>query len=112
MDRLFSVPLDDDGSRAMLDAYGGGEIEIEVGRKRIRFQFSDRFGPMPVTDTGAERSLGPRHPFWRAVSLWCVQGRRVQDGTAIWHEPKKPVLERLGGRHYRVIEDGEIGHDW
>ncbi len=110
-DRQFSVPLGD-GKRAMLDCFGGAEFNIETSKGLIRFEWSERFGPMAVTKTGAERNLSPRHPFWRAASLWNLQGRRVENGLAIWHEPRKPKLEHIGGRHYRVIEDGEVGHDW
>lgn len=113
-DKQFSIPSPwDKDSRIFIDCFGGDEFLIEVRGKMIRFEWSDRFGPMPVKKGGEElRSVGPRHPFWRAVSLWNLQGRRLKGQTAIWHEPKKPVLEHLGGRHYRVIEDGEKWHDW
>ena len=90
----------------------GRDLVIAVGGKIIRFEFGHYFGPMPVTRTGAERDIGPRHPFWRAVSLWRAQGSVVEGSTAVWREPKKPVLQHIGGRHYRVIERGEHGHDW
>jgi hypothetical protein len=109
--RHTSVELED-GSRAMLDSWGGEELDIVVDGKRIRFEFSEMFGPMAVTKTGAERTLAKPKPFLRAASLWNIQGRRVKDGEAIWHEPKKPVYKHLGGRHWQVIEHGEIGHDW
>ena len=119
-DRQFSIPKPDDWlkpgekpSRIMIDCFGGGEFFITVREKIVRFEWSEQFGPLPVTKTGAEMtSIGPKHPFWRAVSLWNLQGRRVDGNNAIWHEPKKPVLKHLGGRNYMIIEDGEPGHDW
>jgi hypothetical protein len=110
-DRHFSIPMPD-GSRAMLDCFGDDEFEIETSKGIIRFEWSDRFAPMPVTKTGAQRNLAPRHPFWRAVSLWILQGRRIENGRAFWHEPRKPKYDHIGGRHYLAIEDGEVGHDW
>lgn len=112
-DRQFSIPpIDGISSRVMVDAFGDDDLRIEVVGKIVHFSFSQLFGPWPCTKTGRERSLGPRHPFWRAASLWHLQGSRVESGLAIWHEPKKPVLKHLGGRNYLVIEDGEPGHDW
>lgn len=95
-----------------VDCFGGGEYFISTNRGVIRFEWSDRFGPLPTTKAGRELKLGPRHDFWRAASLWNIQGRRIIDGKAFWHEPRKPVLKHLGGKNYRVVEDGEIGHDW
>lgn len=117
-DRQFSIssPFDKPGEKRTLvffDSFGGDEHDIEVGGKVLRFEWSERFGPFPLTKTGAENtSIGPRHKFWRAASLWNLQGRRLEGNKAIWHEPRKPVLKRLGGRHYMVIEEGEPGYDW
>jgi hypothetical protein len=110
-DRQFSVPMPD-GSRAMLDCFGCAEFEIETSKGVARFEWSNRFGPLPISKSGKPRDLSHRHQIWRAVSLWRLQGSRLEGIRAIWHEPKKPVLQHLGGRHYRVIEDGEPGHDW
>lgn len=113
MSKHWSVPLGD-GSRAMIDSWGGDELSIEVDGRVYQFEFSKQFGPMVLNKSGGERTLPPRQQnlFLRAVSLWNVQGQRFENGKAIWHEPRKPVLKHLGGQHYLVIEDGEIGHDW
>ncbi len=113
-DQQFSVPTPEtgEGNRAMLDCSGGRTIKINVRGALIPFQFSERWGPIPVTINGEVRDLHHTHPFWRSVSLWVLQGKYVSDGIAVWHEPKKPVLQHLGGRHYKVIEEGEEGHDW
>lgn len=107
----YSVPMPD-GNRAMVDSFFGAELTVVTSKGPIRFEFSEFFGPMPVTATGAERELEPRHPFWRAASLWRLQGARAEGGQAIWREPAKLVLEHIAGRHWRVIVDGEPGHDW
>ena len=117
-DRQFSVPApwpEKPGkeTRIMVDCYGSGEYFIDVRGKMVRFEWSARFGPMPINADGSEASsIGPRHDFWRAASLWNLQGRRLDGSKAIWHEPKKPVLKHLGGKDYLVIQDGEPGHDW
>lgn len=110
-DHQFSIEID--GRRCFIDIFGGPEeYFIEVHGKLIRFEWSDRFGPMPIKKDGSEmRSIGPRHAFWRVASLWNLQGRRIENDRCVWHEPKKPVYERRGGQLI-VIDDGEPGHDW
>ncbi|MDE2442007.1 MAG: hypothetical protein KGP14_13370 [Betaproteobacteria bacterium] len=104
----------DDGNAGniCIDIFGDGDYEIEVRGETIHFDWSDRFGPIPLGKRGREIDLGPGHKFWRAVSLWKLQGKQLEGNRAIWHEPKKPVLQHLGGRNYLVIEDGEPGYDW
>ena len=119
-DRQFSIPKPDGfdkpgtpPSRIMIDCFGGGEYFIDLRGKLVRFEWSEQFGPMPINKDGSEAlSIGPKHGFWRAASLWNLQGQRLDGNCAIWHEPKKPVLKHLGGRNYMVVEDGEPGHDW
>lgn len=101
-----------------IDAFGVEDYVIEVAGKLVYFSWSDRFGPLAQTKTGRVRDISHRHPFWRAASLWNLQGQRlVEANKAIWHEPRKPQYEtkHLGGRHYeitKVIDPGEPGHDW
>lgn len=109
-DRQFSIPTD--YGRAFGDCFGSGNYLIDVGRKVQQFDWSDRFGPLPTRKNGVPVDLEPKHPFWRAVSLWKLQGARLDGKTAIWHEPKRPVLKHLGGKNYLVVENGEEGWDW
>jgi hypothetical protein len=96
----------------MIDCFVGDEYFIEVRGKLIRFEWSEQCGPLPINKDGSEAlSIGPKHGFWRAASLWNLQGRRLDGNKAIWHEPKKDVLERRG-RMLFVIEHGEPGQDW
>jgi hypothetical protein len=123
-DRQFSIPApwpekEGEETRVMIDIFGGPEeYLIDVRGKLIRFEWSEMFGPAPLTKTGAiMESIGPKHGFWRAASLWNLQGRRFEGNRAIWHEPRKPQYEtrHLGGRNYeivKVIDPGEPGHDW
>lgn len=116
-DSQFSIK-DENGLGIFFDCFGSGDYLITVKDKEIRFEWSDRFGPLPITKSGAENTkIGPRHKFWRAASLWNLQGKRLDGKRAIWHEPRQPVYEKkhLGGGHYKlikVIDPGEPGHDW
>lgn len=105
-DRQFS------NGEFFIDCFGGDQRKIVVRGVVVYFSWSDRFGPLPETKKGDGRYLSWRHPFWRAASLWDLQGRREEDGACVWHEPKNLVLKHMGGKHYLIIEDGEEGHDW
>jgi hypothetical protein len=110
-DSQFSF-RDKHGNPTFIDCFGDGGYLISIRGKTILFGWSDRFGPLPTTKDGRGLELGHKHPFWRAASLWNLQGRRTDGRNAVWHEPKRPVLKHLGGRNYRVLEDGEEGWDW
>lgn len=120
-DRQFSIPnpfeSEGESSRIFIDCFGSGDYRIEVRGKIVRFAWSERFGPMPLNRNNTEaRSVGPKHPFWRAASLWNLQGQRIENGMCIWHEPRKPEYEitRDGRKHIitKVLHPGEEGWDW
>lgn len=114
-DQQFSIPakgITGREGRIFIDKFGGDEYMIDVHGKLIRFEWSELLGPMSINKDGTEAlSIGPKHGFWRAASLWNLQGQRLEGNRAIWHEPKKPVYEKRG-RHRFVIMDGQPGHDW
>lgn len=74
---------------------------IEVDGESFHFDFSDRFGPLVTTKAGREcKEPDPKHKFWRAITLWEKQGKRVTGGRAIWEYPPPDKLLRLGGKNY------------
>ncbi len=64
---------------------GGPDRIIAVAGVDYRFEDHRVFGPCPVTKTGRERTLGPRHPFWAAVTRWYQTNRMIgADGRCVW----------------------------
>ena len=105
--------LNDGEFSFMVDCYGGDTLQIETSKGWVLFSWSDQFGPLPENKNGSVRDLPDNHPFWKTVSFWCVQGKRLDHGNhAVWHWPKSPVTRHLSGRHWEVIEPGEEGWDW
>lgn len=107
-DRQFITNVDGIGV-VCVDCFGVGGLKvIRTPKGLIPFEWSDRFGPLPITATGRQLDLGPRHPFWRAVSLWVMQGRRLKNtNEAEWHEPRAPTYKHMGGRHYLIEDPGD-----
>ena len=57
---------------------GGPLYRINVDNQWIAFELHHYCGPIPLDKRTLEpRSLGPRHNFWRAVTLWVNQGSEV-----------------------------------
>jgi hypothetical protein len=95
-----------------IDAWGAGPFILRDKGKEWSFEFSDRFGPILLNKDGEPRALqpiSPKHPFWRPFNAWLAQGKKVEDGVAVWREPLPTVLRHIVGRHYAVEEKGEDG---
>lgn len=71
------------GRGALICLLTGGPLhEIKVGASVILFELHRYCGPMPLDKRTLEsRNLGPRAPFWRAVSLWAQQGKKTEAGS-------------------------------
>ncbi len=70
---------------------GGPELTIEAGGKVFTFEWHSYCGPMPIN-----RRLPGKSPFWHAVTLWCEQGKRMDDNRrALWDEPPPAPPEDL-----------------
>lgn len=91
----------------------GRQVIIEVDGKRFRLYWSEMWGPSACDRYGDPLDKQPHHThkFWRAATLWNRQGRRVESGVAVWHEPKPEILEVTGkGKRRtvtRVIQEAE-----
>lgn len=88
-------------------SYGGPSRYIKDSTgKEWRFEDPPYFGPIVETKTGAvrENQPGERSPFWPAVEAWYAQGKQVDErGFCIWTPPPEPILEHMGGKHYKVV---------
>lgn len=84
---------------------GGPDLEILVGGEVFRFEDHAQLGPCPVTKTGTPRTLGPRHPFWTAVTAWYAQGKAVVDGRCVW-EPEADELAAM------MVGAVRVGRHW
>ncbi len=98
------------GNGICIDSWGAGPFVIAVGKKKWRFEDSDRFGPLLISarDEPLSNPYPPeRSRFWRAHRIWKRQGRRTKDGViCIWDEPK-PTKYRKIGRIKLIVENGE-----
>ena len=82
-----------------------GLYQIEVEGKRFWFEFSRMWGPRVVSKSGHEtKQPRPRHNFWKAVSLWANQGKRVCDEGLCRFERNPPlVVRKIGGRNLEIL---------
>lgn len=73
--------------------------------KRWTFEMHHYCGPIALNKSGdpMERQPGERSPFWHAVTRWAQGGHRLNGIECIWEEEPKPILEHIGGKHYRVV---------
>jgi hypothetical protein len=84
--------------------FGGEDRRILVRGKVELFEDHPYCGPMPVRKDGRERHLGPRHPFWQAVTDWYRCGKPVDDeGFCLYAPEPKDILRHIGGRQWKVV---------
>lgn len=81
---------------------GGPEFDIQVEGERYHFEMHPYCGPNVLTEKGEPAANQPI-PFLKAASLWDQQGQRLEDGLCIWDHEPKPILQHIGGKHYRVL---------
>ena len=103
------------GRGFFIDGWGAGPFEITVGRRKFRFEDSDRFGPaiLDRNDNPADAQPGERSPFWKAHFQWVKGGRRLEPDkkTCIWDEPKPTIVKRVRfkeGMAKVVVEAGDL----
>lgn len=71
---------------------GGPDYRIKVGGQVFRFEMHPYCGPMPINRDSSEKVLPPKHEFWRVVTLWHKQGRKIDGGLCEWAEPIDPPM--------------------
>jgi hypothetical protein len=73
--------------------------------KRWAFEMHPQCGPAALDAQGgiADKQPGPKSPLWHAVTRWVQGGMRLSAaGECVWEEEPQPILEHMGGKHYRV----------
>lgn len=93
------------GMQAVLCVDTGPDLAIDVGGKRVAFEWSDRFGPLFTGKRG--RVLNNQRQskrVWQAIQWWFEQGKRVADGVCVWDEVPDPVLVHIIGNIW--VEEG------
>ncbi len=95
------------GSELIHISFCGPEYVIVVGKKRYRFEDSQRHGPTPLTLKGRAREFGEHHPFWDAHSRWCQTGKVVENGVCVYvadggDVPSGYELEHIEGDRWRL----------
>ncbi|WP_454909791.1 hypothetical protein [Variovorax gossypii] len=81
---------------------------IDAAKAEWVFEMHPTCGPAVLDRHGAvaDRQPGSRSPFWRAVTLWAMQGRRVDtDGRCIWDEPPPIRVAHVAGRQHVVLPE-------
>jgi hypothetical protein len=88
-------------------SYAGPTRHISDAKgKRWTFEMHDYFGPIVLNKSldPLPTQPGERSPFWHAVTRWAQGGHRLDEsGECVWEEEKKPILQHIAGKHYRVI---------
>lgn len=86
---------------------GGPARIIVVDGVEQLFEDHPRLGPCPVTKTGKERHLAPRHRFWHAVTQWYQSGKALSaDGRCVRGEPEDSTegMVQVGKRTFMPRE--------
>ena len=89
---------------------GGETFKIKVGSRMIYFEMHTFCGPMAISKNGNE--IKTPSGFYKAVTLWIKQGKRVENGIALWNRPKPYRLEdnatQIIGNHWMMKPGGKL----
>jgi len=62
--------------------------EVMVAGKKVRFEFSDNFGPVIIDQHGVpleHQPVSERHPFWAPFNAWLSDYRKTHPRTKPRH---------------------------
>lgn len=95
-----------------IDSWGAGPFVIKNEGKSFRFEFSERFGPIPLrpdNEIDEKYNWPGRSPFWPALHQWIKGGKRVaEDGvTCVWDHLRPNKFYRIAGKHIVIVEHGD-----
>jgi hypothetical protein len=81
---------------------GGPNCKISVNGQIIEFEDHPYCGPTKLTKRGDPAAHQPPE-FLMAASLWCQQGKQIEDGLCRWNHEQEPILKRINSRSAIVI---------
>lgn len=80
---------------------------IDVDGALYTFEFDDRFGPEAVRCGRFKLSTGPdldeKHPFWKALSLWCGGGKRMDGNRCVYEMDTVALVQMFSNRQGVVV---------
>lgn len=86
-DYLFQTPT----GPAIVTSFHDDDCRIEVDGKVYPFEWSERFGPLPVNEDGSERKTAWPRKVWKAVDRWIALGKEKDGaGLCVW-TPEPPI---------------------
>lgn len=77
--------------------------DIQVNGYVYHFEMHPYCGPNILNKRTEEPLKHQPMEFLEAASLWAKQGQKIENGLCVWYHKPKPILEHLGGRHYKVL---------
>jgi len=84
---------------------GPTRVITDAMGKRWTFEMHHYCGPIVLNRSGdpAPRQPAEKSPFWEAVTRWEQGGQKLNEvGECVWEPEKKPILQHIAGKHYRV----------
>lgn len=82
---------------------GGPTLKISVNGKIISFEDHSYCGPSALSKRTGDPLRHQPPGFLNAATLWCQQGKRVENGLCVWDHEPEPITKHMGGKHYKVI---------
>lgn len=78
------------------------DLTMDTPEGAFRFEFSKMFGPTMIGKSGHAVQWRPPHrsQFWPALTWWCQQGHRVENGRCVYDVPAPDTYITIDGTNY------------
>lgn len=77
---------------------GDDPVEIVAGGRRYLFEWNHYCGPTVLhrrTQDPLDKQPPENSPFWDAATWWHRQGKRVENGVAVWNRECEAEFEKI-----------------